>query len=282
MTDRRKCFTFVWKIKNFNFSFNSLWSFDSPIFILHSLYRTRWNIVLYTNSTTYKNCVVCYLERQRYDFGPDQLELDYELSFIATDGSVIQSQSFLRKAYKKGHVDWTSALLANREEVFVHKKKMFMPDDTFTVRCRMWKSQGLILESARCSVETRIDVECRSFFGVIEKFTSIEPSSKSKVCFKSSSEEILLSAMNLCVDDNGELTLQIKPVDYEPKVMYEFRVFILDVFKSKVKSASKKLYDTNSCCIPFTFSKEHLIENKGLYLPNDVLTLQCEIFFSYI
>ncbi|GBM80967.1 TD and POZ domain-containing protein 1 [Araneus ventricosus] len=61
--------------------------------------------------------------------------------------------------------------------------------------------------------------------------------------------------------------------------MYKIQVFITDAYRNKVKSSHGEIFDRQPFCVPLTFSWQRLIENKELYLPNDVLTLQCEVIF---
>ncbi|GBM80962.1 TD and POZ domain-containing protein 1 [Araneus ventricosus] len=287
MDGKRKCFTFIWKIKNFRSSFHRIIYFDSPIFFVHEIDRSKWNCRcywcseidtdIYDDATpTFLACTLCR-EYSEYSDGPVKVELDYELSFLTGDGSVIHSELFRNKAYIKDYEDGDSSLRAEVFDMFVDKDHLFLPDDTLTVRCRMWKSQGTMSESVRCTVATRFNSECTSFDGVIGTFSSLKTKSKNSMCIKPTDKELPFTSMNLLISDNGELCIQIMPCEYfNTKFMHKLEVFILDVFKNKVKSCDGEIYDNPPFYIPLTFSMKRLIRNKERYLPDDVLTLQCK------
>ncbi|GBM80958.1 TD and POZ domain-containing protein 4 [Araneus ventricosus] len=235
--------------------------------------KSKWVLVLYPN------CVDCRLQREYSDNsgGPDTFEIDHELSFLTGDGSVIHSEIFRNKKYRKGYIDWDSVLRAKRDDVFVHKKHLFIPGDTLTIRCRMWKSQGSLSESVKCSIETQIVTECKTFVGAIQKFSSLRTSSQNFLNILYADSEFF-RVMDLYIFDDGKLVIDIGLINYEPTNMYMFKVFIMDAYKNKVKSCHGEIYDRQPFYIPLTFSRKRLIENKELYLPNDELTLRFEVF----
>ncbi|XP_055951763.1 uncharacterized protein LOC129987826 isoform X2 [Argiope bruennichi] len=281
MTDTRKSFTFIWKIKNFSFSFNNSKSaLRSPLFYVHAIFGTKWNLLLFSNSLAYKNCVVCYLERKCYDLGPTCLVIDSELSFIAGDESVIHSRLCRKISFHKGNFDLHVALCANKEDVYISKKHLFISDDTLTIRCRMWKSKGSIPISKICSVRTRINTKCITFVGTVKNFNSVNTNCKKKVSIKSQPKDFLISSIYLCVNTDGKLEIEITPAIYEPMNVYKFKVFILNVFKNKLISCQGEIYDGKPFCAPLSFLRSSLIKNKEVYLPNDVLTLKCQVTFS--
>ncbi|KAF8770767.1 TD and POZ domain-containing protein 1-like [Argiope bruennichi] len=276
MDHRRKFFKFIWKIKDFSFVFNRTFSFESPTFFVQELRGTKWNIVLYNEQSPLFESIVCRLQRQNYDFGPEHIQINYELSFISGDGTVICSQLFIHKTYTRGSSHHLSFIGVDKTKMIMHKK-LSLPNDTLTIRCRIWKCVGVNSEAVRCTVESRIHTERISVTGTIENFCKLKTNSKNMVCMDSSSKEIV-SSMNLCIDYDGKLDFQIKPVNCVVKT-HKFRIFILDNFKNKLKVCQGEIFDTESLLIPLNLSIEYLMENKELYLPHDVLTIQCEFVF---
>ncbi|GBN70381.1 TD and POZ domain-containing protein 1 [Araneus ventricosus] len=276
MCENRKSFILIWKIKNFSFCFDQTFS---PVFNVQALLGTKWRLLICPFSSNFKNCVACYIKREQNDFGPDPLELEYELSFLAVDGSVLHSEKSLKKVNYKGSIDHLSALHVKRDEVYLLKKDLFIPDDTISICCRMWDTQKLFPQLGRCFAETRIETACKSFVGTTEKFSYVEPKEIYPFCIESSSSENFLSSMNLHVAADGKLNLKIKLTHEKSKCMCRCKIFILDVLGNKVKSGQGECHDKETHSVSLTLPKEHLMENKAYYLPNNVLTIECEIIF---
>ncbi|GBN61419.1 TD and POZ domain-containing protein 3 [Araneus ventricosus] len=276
MSENRKCFTFIWKIKNFNFcSSNS--GIHSPVFFAHVLGGTNWTVYLYSDDKDLPGCLSCYIRRQN-DSGPQLLQLDYELSLLAGNGSVLYSEIFLKKLYMTFNTDWKTALHVNKDEVFLHKKDLFMPDDTLTIRCRMWNSQDSISQSESCFVETSIKTQCKSFVGTITKLRCLGPGEIYPICIISSKENFL-SSMKLCAvaDDKLVIKMFANQKFFRP---YRYKIFLRDIYGNKVKYGQGECHDSKLHCFPLTLSKEHLMENKRYYFPKNILTIECEIIFS--
>ncbi|GBM11894.1 TD and POZ domain-containing protein 3 [Araneus ventricosus] len=273
MAENRENFTFIWKIKNFSFCFSEK-EIYSPSFFAHLIGGTTWRLLLCPNSFRFNDCVTCYVYRLS---GPDKLALDLELSFLAGDESVLQSETILKKVCKKSDNFSIAKLYVERYEVFLLKKDLFIPDDTLTIRFRMWDSQESTSPLEKCFAETRIGAECRSVVGTIEKFSYVEPRKMYTLCNKSSSAEISLFSTKFTVSADGLLDIQItslKPINY-----HRCEIFILDKFKNKVKTGQGEFYNTQPHCILLAVSKAYLIKNNEWFLPNDALTIRCDVIF---
>ncbi|GBN50503.1 Speckle-type POZ protein [Araneus ventricosus] len=277
MSENRNFFTFIWKIKNFNFC-SSRVLIDSPLFFGHVLGGTKWRLYLFPNYSYFKGRVACYIQREVNDSGPEQFELDYELSFLAGDGSILHSEVFLERLYTNGYMDWKKALHVNKDEVFLHKKDLFMPDDALTIRCRMWNIQNSISLSERVFAETLVETQCKSFVGTIEKFSCFEQTGKYPLCIISSTKNFL-SSMNLCVAADDKLAIEIELANHTSISSYKYKIFIRDIFRNKMKYGQGEFHENNQHTIPLTLSKKHLMENKRFYFPSDVLTIECKIIF---
>ncbi|GBN50498.1 TD and POZ domain-containing protein 3 [Araneus ventricosus] len=235
---------------------------------------TKFCLFLGSKHIDFTDCVICFLKRLT-DRGPNQLELDFELSFLDGDGSVIQSEIYLKKVYRKEYFDVESVLCAKKDEVFLHKKDLYIHDDTLTIRCRIWDSQEFIIQSGRCFTETRIGSECRSFVGTIDKFSFLKPRKKYPICIKSSSTEISDVSLVLSVGADGLLHVEIK--SFEAIRYYRCKIFILDKFENKAISGQGEFRGEEPHCITLTLSKEYLVKNREYFLPNDKLTILCEV-----
>ncbi|XP_055953846.1 uncharacterized protein LOC129989372 [Argiope bruennichi] len=273
MAVNREHFTFIWNIRNFSFGFNTR-IFHSPSFFVDEISGTEWHLILGNN----KDNVCCWIQRLGIS-GPDEVQLDYELSFLAKDESVLLSEMFVRKEYKKGYTDSQSTLRAEKDEILIRNKDLFVPDDTLIIRCRMWNSKKTIARSRKCFAETLLKTECRSFVGTIGKFSSLEPNCRTLVCIKSSASKNFFSSVVFCTNADGKLGVEVKPMDCSHLYKYICKLFILDRCGNKVKSGHGEFQEPKTQCIPLTLPKEHLMENKEYYLPNDVLNIECEIIF---
>ncbi|GBM89277.1 TD and POZ domain-containing protein 3 [Araneus ventricosus] len=273
MAVNEKHFTFIWNIKNISFSFYKE-QFYSPSFSVHEMGGTEWDLLLKNG----KDDVSCRIRRLN-DSGPDEFQLDYELSFLSADESVLLSQIFNKKEYKKSHIDSNSTLSVQKNKILKDNKDLFIFDDTLTVRCRMWDSKESIIQSRRCLAETQIETECRSFIGTVEKFSNTEANSKTLVCMKSSSPKTFFSSMSLCVTADGNLVIEMEPVNHDRLYKYKYKIFIRDVSENKMASGQGEFHDKEIQCVPLTISKEYLMQNKEYYLPNDVLTIESEVIF---
>ncbi|GBM11897.1 TD and POZ domain-containing protein 3 [Araneus ventricosus] len=139
----------------------------------------------------------------------------------------------------------------------------------------MWKSEESISQVERCLVETRTESDCQIFIGTMEKFSCIKSGAKCPLNVKSSSSEISSFSMNLSVAADSLLSIEVK----REVSSYICKIFILDKYKNKVKSGqSENKFSVNELLsVPLTFSKDYLMKNKEYFLPNDELTIHCEI-----
>ncbi|GBN44574.1 Speckle-type POZ protein [Araneus ventricosus] len=233
---------------------------------------TNFNLILCPNSVNFKDSIACCVQRQSKD--DLRLELDYELSFLSGDGSALHSEMFLKNVHKMGEVHTSPTLHVKRDEVFLHKKGLFIPDDTFTVRCRMWGDQISFSEQGCCFAETQIEPEYVFFVGTIENFDNLEPRKKYPVRTMLSPKKF---TMSLCVAADGKIDIEIKPL-CEIKNLYKCKIFILDRFENEVKSGEGEFHDEKPYCIPLNISKEYLLKKYEYYLLKNVLTIRCEAF----
>ncbi|CAL1296336.1 unnamed protein product [Larinioides sclopetarius] len=272
MPHNEKCFTFIWKIKNFDFCFSKESIIKSPLFFVHVMGGTKWYLCLRPNSSGFKSCIACGIVAQDSKSAPHQFEFDYELSFLASNGTVQHSELFLKKVYKCGYEDWSAALYVKTDEVFLPKTDILIPDDFLTIRCRIWDSKYSIPLSGRCFAKTLFQTQCRLVEGRIGDFSQLEPKGKYPVFVHSPSRNAFFSSLNLCVAADGKLAIEM---EQKSVIMYRYEVCIRDSSESKVKCGQGNVYDSKIHCVPLTFTKEHLIRNKRYYLSSDVLRIEC-------
>ncbi|GFY55611.1 TD and POZ domain-containing protein 3 [Trichonephila inaurata madagascariensis] len=284
-TREKKCFSFTWAIENFSFCWQKKGeSISSPTFIADTIERSRWKLVLYPDGemSARNNSISFFLRREEDSKGPTHLNIFFELSFLAVDGSVVMSGDIFEYSFDRDKSCGFSEFM-KKESLQFHKKQS-PPEDILTARCRMWKKFGQITEERQCFARTRIGVERRSFVWTIPEFSSY---GEKKFDIKSILDDKRVMTLNLSLE-RGNLflehaifpELQVFLVDRTVKCSI-FHFHLLDVFGNRVEYFKQKCIFTehNEHIYPSFISIEELIHNEN-YLANDVLTLHCECSFT--
>ncbi|GFT86862.1 hypothetical protein TNCV_4599591 [Trichonephila clavipes] len=172
--NENKCFTFTWKLENFSYSWQKnsecVWS---PVFIVDAMGKTKWKLKLYPKGDTKekKDFISFYLVRD--DSTGPELDIYYDLSFLAADGSVLVSADIIKKSFAK-NVGWGRHEFVKHDEVLKIRRMDYLPGNVLTVRCRMWNNIQEETEYGHCFARTRIVVERMSFLWNIEQFSSFQ------------------------------------------------------------------------------------------------------------
>ncbi|GFT84280.1 TD and POZ domain-containing protein 3 [Trichonephila clavipes] len=169
----RKCFSFTWAIENFSFCWQKRdEGILSPSFIVDTIERSKWKLMLYPNGNWSKNScpsdsISFYLRREEDSKGPTDITIFFELSFLAADGSVIMSSEILEDFFDRGKSGGSQKYW--KKELLESERQKFVPHDILTVRCRMWKNFGQMIEERQCFASDSNRVERRSFVWTIPK-----------------------------------------------------------------------------------------------------------------
>ncbi|GBM77697.1 Speckle-type POZ protein B [Araneus ventricosus] len=279
---KRKCFTFIWKLENASYCWQSdTECIESPSFTVDEIHETNWKLKLYPS---FQNKIGFFLERQADDKGT--VAIGCELAFLSSDDTALHALKIKNEEIgKKGYCG--SNRFASWSEVFSEKISVFLPKDTLTVRCRMWKSVDEMSKDVQCFARTRISVEKRSFLWNIENFSSLKSYGKKTYEMKSHengknfmSLELFLTGGRLCDE-----TVRFKMIpNYENIKKSTFQLSVVDASKNTVKFFQDEFCYRDPCgSKDFTLfcTKSELLEKKSIYLPNDVLSLWCECAFSF-
>ncbi|GFQ71293.1 speckle-type POZ protein [Trichonephila clavata] len=158
-----------------------------------------------------------------------------------------------------------------RKELFQLHKQQYLPKDILTACCRMCKKFGQITEERQCFARTRIGVERRSFVWTIPEFSFY---GMRKFNIKSILDDKKVMTLNLFLERDIFPDLQVFLIDRTLKCS-TFHIHLLDAFGNRVEYLKHKFIfaEHNEHLYPSFISVEELIEEKDLYLPNDVLTL---------
>ncbi|CAL1282224.1 unnamed protein product [Larinioides sclopetarius] len=283
----RKCFTFIWKLENASYCWQKTGErIESPAFILDSIDETKWKLRLYPRGQDWSNEIGFYLVRDADSKGSDSIEIEYDLSFLAQDGTILESRSpMIRSFLRKYGFGFNS--FAMREDVFGARRSAFLPHDTLTARCRIWKTNGESLKEVQCFARTRIGVEKTSFLYSIKNFSTIQSVDKYFYRIKSLKNNAYLMCMvfNLPGGLNSEETISFDITPRDPNIkLTTFQLSVLDASGNGTECFRDEFwFDERIGTKRFALlrTKRMLMEEKNLYLPDDVLTIQCECAISF-
>ncbi|CAL1294621.1 unnamed protein product [Larinioides sclopetarius] len=294
----RKCFTFVWILENFEYCGQKTGqSLKSPTFIVDTIERTKWSLWICPRGYESESWISIFLCREEDSKGSAIIEIDYELAFLASDGSILASRNVYKDEFSKPQTYGFSEF-HKREYVF-SKRSTFLPQGMLTVRCRIWKDIGEVECNGQCIARTRISVERKTFLWKIHNFSSFGVGQEIIFRLKSTSDDNLIMSFIFFLHKyrrGKETTTRIKFVHSNPSITFSrFKPYLVDAKDNYVdcgqhefsppirdQEAEKKGLSSIAQCKEFmlSLSKDTLMGNKRLYLPNDTLTLCCEYVFS--
>ncbi|CAL1296284.1 unnamed protein product [Larinioides sclopetarius] len=281
-----KCFVFEWKIKNFSYCWHKKGDYlESPSFVVDSIEGTKWKLSLFPRGHTDGNYIGLYLKRDPNCNGPNAgISIEVELSILSwntfTSDHAMKNSATLTKGANFGY-----PAFEKRKDIFKLNKYVFLPEDTLAIRCKMWQNDGKSLTIEKCCATTHITVGRRSFLWEIEKFSTLEPDKDNTIFVRSASEERLIMSFNLSLT-GGQNFDEIFQVQMSSPIQNMFNTtifYILNTSGDKEECGRcefwfDRVYKSRHMTLLLT--KERLIAKKSEYLPNDVLTLQCECNYS--
>ncbi|GBM09567.1 Speckle-type POZ protein [Araneus ventricosus] len=287
MACEEKCFTFMWRLENVNFCLEKKdASIRSPDFVVDSIDETKWYLGLYPRGETqYENCVGFFLFRHADSKGDAQVSINYELAFIAKDGAVLTPWKANKHDYPKNQGQGFPRF-QKRGDVFITKRSAFLPQDTLTARCRIWKSVGEMTDDVRCIARTRIGVEKRSFLWKLENFSTLESGKKYTYKIKSLAHDKQLMSVNLSLTEglgseeiiSFELNLEEQAIKFSTLLLS-----LVNISGNRIECNREEFWfddGSKSKEFKFFFTMNKLIAMKSTYLPDDILSLHWEWAFS--
>ncbi|GBN44590.1 hypothetical protein AVEN_137746-1 [Araneus ventricosus] len=102
-----------------------------------------------------------------------------------------------------------------RAKVFKQKAGKFIPPDTLTIQCKIWKMNGSLAEDGECTAVTEVDVERVSFGGMVADFSGLSPDKNKIIHVRSASDESLPFRANIGVTSGGTIFIELIPLSYE-------------------------------------------------------------------
>ncbi|GFY08716.1 TD and POZ domain-containing protein 3 [Trichonephila clavipes] len=281
MDSEREGYTFLWKIEHFNCAWHRRGEkIESPVFVLDSLERTKWRLCIFPKGDTTENCVAYYLKRHQESKGPNAIEIEYELSFL-DENSTLQSTVVLKDSFMQGQAKGKRQFI-KRDELFSSKDEL---RDTVTACCRIWVSGKRDLRSEVIYARTIINVENCSFAWNIENFSKMALLERGRAYeIQSTTLEDNLVTLELFLTGHcGEESINVCIKYHNPIVkFFRFNSFLQDEAGNRIDCGNLefRVNDLKDGKLVLLVSKKMLMKKKNIYLPNDVLSLNCECDFS--
>ncbi|GFY65735.1 TD and POZ domain-containing protein 3 [Trichonephila inaurata madagascariensis] len=277
----KKCFTFTWIIENISYSWHKNGEcILSPTFVVDTMAKTKWRLKLYPKreAETEVAFISFVLNRETDSKGPKKFKVCFELSFLAVDGSVLESNGISIKELEKGD-GWCFGEFVKNDEVFKIRKKDYLPEDVLTAQCRIWDISGSVKKDGYCFARTRIVIEWRSFVWNIRKMSSFRKSI-CQITSASDGNSIVTLIFFTKGGQTNETLISIEASANNQTVKFlTLRLYVVDTSGKKSECLTDEIMldnDIKTASSTFTFSKEKLLENKDRYLLDDALQLLCE------
>ncbi|GFW62712.1 TD and POZ domain-containing protein 3 [Trichonephila clavipes] len=242
--------------------------------------KTKWTLKLYPKGCLEesKDFISFFLERAEDCKGPKNYNIHYNLSFLLTDGSSIESKTILKKSFTKGEI-WGYSKLVKVDEVLKIRRKNYLPGNVLTAQCRMWSNIQENTGYGHCFAWTRIAVERRSFLWNIKQFSSFQES-VCEITSVSADQSMITLKFFPSSGQNSETFIRVEVRAYDEMLKIStFRLYLLDISGNKTQCLNDEITfgaDIKTALFTLTFSKEELMKNKNRYIPNDILQLYCE------
>ncbi|XP_055952909.1 speckle-type POZ protein B-like [Argiope bruennichi] len=290
----KNAFTFIWKIENFNYYVHE--EMSSPAFFVHSI-DSEFVVELFCdNHQSDESMIACYLKLVRaLNCESSFIELDFEFSILAIDGSPLISKEKVKKQFKEGKRRgfWDFIPL---HYVAKNRTIVFLPQGTLTLQCKIWKTEGEMSETAVCFARTRIGIEQSSFVWPIEEFSAFKEGFTVPYSVRKASEQDPSISLNFQLatasSEGKKFELEFTPEnvpqmstdknrkDSSNKTgFYDFKLSFLNAsgvgkfHQEKNRLESHKIYKLR------VLITEDLLNVKNGFLVDDALSLKCHFTF---
>ncbi|GIY75724.1 TD and POZ domain-containing protein 1-like [Caerostris darwini] len=217
--------------------------------------------------------------------GPKLINLDFELVFSSMTGTVYKKECLRDVCFDEDdhqHVNATT----KRCNIYHSNKNVFLRKDSLVVQCRMWRTDGATLKGEQIIARTVVEIVRRSFIWDIKYLTSNQIFKQNSLSVTLLGKKAVLRLSPFLkegrqsVEDkfSVEITSAHESIKY-----FTFHCDLLDSVGNKLDCGEEEfwLWELDEGAIftlPYTHKK--IIEEREKYLPNDVLSLQCDIVIS--
>ncbi|CAL1275156.1 unnamed protein product [Larinioides sclopetarius] len=278
-----KGYTFQWKIENLSYCWlKKEECIQSPVFTADSLNGTKWSIRLFPKGLKNDNSVTVFLKREKDYCGPNAIQVKYQITFLDKNGSVLEYKPIWENHFKRECSVFFC--VCEREE---NERNFLLPKDTLTVQCKIWKEEEKPTELDVLSARTIFKVHRRSFVWRIDNFSTLKPGRRSKFVLIDKFTDGLINfhlVLNEGLGSEKKLDIDIRSLDDFIQFI-SFKASIIDSEGKKVNCGNHEYSDGDlkkGMLFPLFFIKNMFTNKESLYLPNDVLSLDCEYIFSAV
>ncbi|CAL1262168.1 unnamed protein product [Larinioides sclopetarius] len=284
--NERKCFTFIWKVENASYySTKEKEWIASPSFVADETEGSKWKLCfcsLYSKATLKVNKFLFCLCRQRDSKGAEQIGIEWQVSLLASDGTVLSSSDRRKGDFRRGFYEY-NPISTNGSEVLVGRRSEFLQHDDLMFRCKLWASDGEMMKDILCVARSRLMVEKRSFLWKVGNCSAFENGRNYTYEIKSLETEKTLITLDLFLTgemNSEEIHLRITQKDAKISSS-KLEMFAVDASGNAVECLKQRFSFSvpgESKRSPLCLSKAKLMEN------NKFLSLQCtcDIFSGII
>ncbi|CAL1295607.1 unnamed protein product [Larinioides sclopetarius] len=274
--------TFLWRIENYSYCWHKNGEkLVSPEFTIDGLDDTVWTLSLFPRGCSKDSIgnISLFLNRTKDEDGPSLFSVRYELSILAANG--LSTRFDGNNRFLNG--SWSGCFsLLQREEALVRRRADYLPQDTLTVRCKMWWGAPKVEVVNEIAARTRIGVEEVSYVHYTERFPEMIPDDKNPIKIRSATKNRrVLKSCLYYTSDAGVDTVMMEIVPYEQNhVLVKRNIFILEESGEKTDcgGADNLLDDTRKDIqdLPLSLTMEAMLlaSKKGWFVGE--LCLQCE------
>ncbi|CAL1279456.1 unnamed protein product [Larinioides sclopetarius] len=279
-------FTFVWKIKNFSFC-NQMKdkNLDSPKFTAHCLKNTEWFLRVYPRGRMFDCYIPGFLRRTESSDGPQSVEIDYILTVLSADGSIMFLREITGHSFERGS-GFGFPDFVRRDDIF-ENQNLCLPEDTLTIKCQMWIHDNDVATSIYCSGCTRIGFDARCYTWTIKDFTVRSWKEKLTIPLMTASgslPDIAISFLMKVSDDYLHIFISNNNNNEDGEGQFiKCDISVLDsegYSRYSKKEEHLLLPREKEWEFPLFIKKSKLTRDPEIYLPNDMLTLRCAFHIS--
>ncbi|GIY79253.1 TD and POZ domain-containing protein 5 [Caerostris extrusa] len=282
-------FTIVWKIKNFEYCLQkNREPLKSPSFTVNHFAETKWHLLLYPGGVEDDTDIGFYLYREESKGAPEDITIDFELSIISEGESFTKIVDVQDHVFSDRHGYGISSFIT-RDGLFQDNRDILLPDDTFTVRCRMWYHEASSSTRKEGIINTRIGIEKGSFKWSIKDFSNLRVGQERSLSVESSLKEYPSMSLNLSLTGgylhDRHVKIEISQINANRPNFAVFKIHVLNCYGKVLEFIEDEhWFDKKDGLqvweLPSLITRERLISKPGIYLPKGVLTLKCDCVLS--
>ncbi|GBM03300.1 TD and POZ domain-containing protein 4 [Araneus ventricosus] len=285
MNKGRKEYIYLWFIENYSCMYNIAKNgkaLISPNFMIEELEGKACNLLLYPKGYSEKDIGrVSLFLRSETDAVPKDFSIKFELSVLAVGGSSLHSREY-EFTFKEGIAMGSEQFHIEADEI-LRRKAEYLPKDTLSVCCKIWKGEGDVRKVVQISARNRITTEKVSFPHIVKSFSSLLPNVKRTFRIKSSSKEKrdISSSIYFTKDAFCEEKIMVEiALSDTSQILYKCEVSLLNGYGNVIEctgaNCSYSGERINIIKMPLSLTRDVILSRKSEYLPDDKLVLLCE------